>query len=129
MTPWDAGTLQPPLKELIESKVLPLPTTGRALVPGCGKVCGPQTFDLCPPFSDPLPSPQGYDAICIAEGLGLETIGTDISSTALQQAEEWALCRRFRTSLELKLIYFQVHSFHRYDCQRSLRSRGLLRHD
>lgn len=37
--------------------------------------------------SDPGP-PQGYDAICIAEGLGLETIGTDISSTALQQAEE-----------------------------------------
>lgn len=38
VTPWDAGTLQPPLKELIESKRVPLPTTGRALVPGCGKV-------------------------------------------------------------------------------------------
>ena len=38
VTPWDAGQLQPPLKELIESKRLPLPTTGRALVPGCGKV-------------------------------------------------------------------------------------------
>ncbi|TBU33212.1 thiol methyltransferase 1 [Dichomitus squalens] len=68
VTPWDAGQLQPPLKELIESKRLPLPTTGRALVPGCGK---------------------GYDAICIAEGLGIETIGTDISETALKQAEDY----------------------------------------
>ncbi|RPD67030.1 thiol methyltransferase 1 [Lentinus tigrinus ALCF2SS1-7] len=68
VTPWDAGTLQPPLKDLIESKRVPLPTTGRALVPGCGK---------------------GYDAICIAQGLGIETIGSDVSETAVQAAEEY----------------------------------------
>ena len=39
MTPWDAGQAQPPLKELLESKVLDLPSTGSAFVPGCGTVC------------------------------------------------------------------------------------------
>ena len=38
ITPWDAGTIQPPLADLIESSTLVLPKTGRALVPGCGRV-------------------------------------------------------------------------------------------
>ena len=38
-TPWDAGQAQPPLKDLLDSKVLDLPSTGSAFVPGCGTVC------------------------------------------------------------------------------------------
>ncbi|KAI9001217.1 thiol methyltransferase 1 [Trametes punicea] len=68
VTPWDAGTVQPALKELVESKAVDLPTSGRALVPGCGR---------------------GYDAIYIAASLGLETIGTDISPTAIKAAQEY----------------------------------------
>ena len=37
-TPWDAGTMQPALQELVESSELDLPKSGRALVPGCGRV-------------------------------------------------------------------------------------------
>lgn len=39
VTPWDAGRVQPPLQELLESARLDLPKSGRALVPGCGKAC------------------------------------------------------------------------------------------
>lgn len=38
ITPWDAGDVQPPLADLIKSGELHLPKTGRALVPGCGRV-------------------------------------------------------------------------------------------
>lgn len=38
VTPWDAGDLQPPLRDLLNSGELKLPTAGRALVPGCGRV-------------------------------------------------------------------------------------------
>ncbi|KAI0786354.1 S-adenosyl-L-methionine-dependent methyltransferase [Abortiporus biennis] len=65
LTPWDAGDVQPPLKDLIESKRIPLPTTGRALVPGCGR---------------------GYDPIFIASSLGLHTLALDISQTAVDAA-------------------------------------------
>ncbi|THH08547.1 hypothetical protein EW146_g8952 [Bondarzewia mesenterica] len=70
VTPWEEhGTAkaQPALQELIESSRLDLPTSGRALVPGCGR---------------------GYDAIYIASSLGLQTLGTDISSTAIQAAND-----------------------------------------
>jgi hypothetical protein len=41
VTPWDAqdGNVRPPLKELIENKKFPIPRTGRAIVPGCGRGC------------------------------------------------------------------------------------------
>jgi len=66
VTPWDKlGTVQPPLRELLQSKQQDWPRQGRALVPGCGR---------------------GYDAIFIASTLGLDTLGLDISSTALQSA-------------------------------------------
>lgn len=38
VTPWDAGDVQPPLRDLILSGELHIPNTGRALVPGCGRV-------------------------------------------------------------------------------------------
>ncbi|TFY73040.1 hypothetical protein EWM64_g10972, partial [Hericium alpestre] len=62
VTPWDAKVVQLPLYTLIESARFPLPKEGRALVPGCG---------------------SGYDAIFIAESLGLHTVAVDISPTAL----------------------------------------------
>jgi len=65
ITPWDAGKIQPPLRDLIESYRLDLPVSGKALVPGCGK---------------------GYDAIFIASSLGLDTLAVDISETAVQAA-------------------------------------------
>lgn len=38
-TPWDAGQSQPPLKDLLASGEVDFPKSGRALVPGCGRVC------------------------------------------------------------------------------------------
>lgn len=53
VTPWDAGDIQPPLQDLIESKEIEFPREGRALVPGCGVVrtCGKarcQRADITP---------------------------------------------------------------------------------
>ncbi|KAI0057814.1 S-adenosyl-L-methionine-dependent methyltransferase [Artomyces pyxidatus] len=67
VTPWDAGEAQPPLRDLLESSRLPLPTSGKALVPGCGKA---------------------YDAFLIASTLGLNTVAIDISETAIDAAKE-----------------------------------------
>ncbi|THH33790.1 hypothetical protein EUX98_g404 [Antrodiella citrinella] len=66
-TPWDYGDVQPALRELVESKAVDLPTSGCALVPGCGR---------------------GYDAIYIASALGLSTAAVDISKTAVSAANE-----------------------------------------
>lgn len=44
VTPWDAGAVQPPLRDVLSSGQLLLPSSGRAFVPGCGKV----TFDVVP---------------------------------------------------------------------------------
>ncbi|TFK56081.1 S-adenosyl-L-methionine-dependent methyltransferase [Heliocybe sulcata] len=68
VTPWDAGEVQPPLRDLVEQNQVPLPRSGRAFVPGCGK---------------------GYDAIFIASSLALDTVGADISPTAMQAAREY----------------------------------------
>jgi hypothetical protein len=38
VTPWDAGDVQPSLKEAVESSGIEFPREGRALVPGCGSV-------------------------------------------------------------------------------------------
>ncbi|OBZ76484.1 putative thiol methyltransferase 2 [Grifola frondosa] len=67
ITPWDAGYAQPPLRDLIQSNVLDLPRSGRALVPGCGK---------------------GYDAMLIASNFGLDTLAVDIAPTAVNAANE-----------------------------------------
>jgi len=66
ITPWDVGYMQPPLREVIESDRVNWPRTGKALVPGCG---------------------AGHDVRFIAESLGLQTIGADISSTAIEKAK------------------------------------------
>ncbi|KIJ70295.1 hypothetical protein HYDPIDRAFT_23413 [Hydnomerulius pinastri MD-312] len=67
VTPWDAGDVQPALRDLILSNKLGLPKHGRALVPGCGK---------------------GYDATFIASSLGLEALAVDISGTAVVAARD-----------------------------------------
>jgi len=67
VTPWDAGDVQPPLRDLISSNELDLPKLGRALIPGCGR---------------------GYDASFIASHLGLDTLAIDISATAIQAARD-----------------------------------------
>ena len=48
ITPWDYGQHQPPLKKLLESKVLDLSVDGRALVPGCGTVSYSSFIGLIP---------------------------------------------------------------------------------
>jgi len=67
LTPWDRGETQLPLRNLLKSGKIPFPTSGKALVPGCGR---------------------GYDAVYIASKLGLETVGMDISETAIEAANQ-----------------------------------------
>jgi len=69
VTPWDDGDIQPPLEEVIETGFIEFPRHGRALVPGCG---------------------SGYDVLYIAAALELETIGVDISPTAVEAANACA---------------------------------------
>ncbi|KAJ3558708.1 hypothetical protein NP233_g11454 [Leucocoprinus birnbaumii] len=67
VTPWDAGEIQPPLREAIENNTdgIAWPTDGSALVPGCG---------------------SGYDVVYLASTLGLKVIGLDTSQTAVDKA-------------------------------------------
>jgi len=65
ITPWDAGNIQPPLREVLQSGEVDFPKTGRAFVPGCG---------------------SGHDAIFIASELGLDTLAIDISPIAVKNA-------------------------------------------
>ncbi|PIL27211.1 hypothetical protein GSI_10355 [Ganoderma sinense ZZ0214-1] len=92
VTPWDAGSFQPALKEILDDGIVPsslIPADGRALVPGCGR---------------------GYDAIYIAKALGLETLGTDISQTAVEAAEA------YRASLKEDVdVRFEVSDFFSID--------------
>ncbi|RDB15912.1 putative thiol methyltransferase 2 [Hypsizygus marmoreus] len=67
ITPWEAGDVQPPLRELIESGEVDFPQHGRALVPGCG---------------------SGNDVLYIASSLNLETMGIDVAPTAIEKAQE-----------------------------------------
>ncbi|KZT02033.1 thiol methyltransferase 1 [Laetiporus sulphureus 93-53] len=87
VTPWDAGQSQPPLRELLASRELPLPKAGRALVPGCGR---------------------GYDAILIATVLGLDTTGLDISESAVQAATALAESSSIPAGTK---ISFQINDF------------------
>ncbi|KAM5543778.1 hypothetical protein V8D89_002395 [Ganoderma adspersum] len=89
VTPWDVGSYQPPLKEVLDDKSICLPASGRALVPGCGR---------------------GYDAVCIARSLGLETLGTDISQTAVDAAHT-----HFSISKEELSVRFEVADFFALD--------------
>ncbi|KAF5351121.1 hypothetical protein D9756_008222 [Leucocoprinus leucothites] len=67
VTPWDAGDVQPPLKEVIEggNDSIDWPRAGLALVPGCG---------------------SGYDVVYLASTLGLDVTGLDMSQTAVDKA-------------------------------------------
>ncbi|EKM59684.1 uncharacterized protein PHACADRAFT_181664 [Phanerochaete carnosa HHB-10118-sp] len=98
ITPWDAGDVQPPLRDLLGSRELKLPTTGRALVPGCGK---------------------GYDAPFIAATTGLDTLAVDISPTAVKLAEESLaqlnLPSAVKVSFELKDFFSLGSSEENYD--------------
>ncbi|KAJ7833114.1 S-adenosyl-L-methionine-dependent methyltransferase [Mycena olivaceomarginata] len=67
VTPWDAGAIQPPLREVTQSGEVVFPKSGRAFVPGCG---------------------SGYDAIYISSELGLDTLAIDISPIAVANASK-----------------------------------------
>ncbi|KAF5318782.1 hypothetical protein D9619_010945 [Psilocybe cf. subviscida] len=67
VTPWDAGDVQPSLREAIEASGIEFPKSGRALVPGCG---------------------SGYDMPYISSQLGFEAIGLDVAETAIKNANE-----------------------------------------
>ncbi|KAI0683525.1 S-adenosyl-L-methionine-dependent methyltransferase [Earliella scabrosa] len=84
-TPWDAGTPQPALRHLLESGRIDFPRSGRALVPGCGR---------------------GYDAITIAQTLGLATLGTDISPTAVEAARQNAQSTASAATVRFELTDF-----------------------
>jgi len=82
VTPWDAGEIQPPLREVTQSGEVAFARTGRALVPGCG---------------------SGYDAIYISSELGLETLAIDISPLAVANAS-----KNIPEGLKVR---FEVHDF------------------
>ncbi|KAF5351230.1 hypothetical protein D9756_008208 [Leucocoprinus leucothites] len=71
LAPWDAGEIQPPLREAIgiNTDGVNWPKTGQALVPGCG---------------------AGYDVLYLASTLGLRAMGLDISQTVVNKANELA---------------------------------------
>ncbi|KAJ6590512.1 S-adenosyl-L-methionine-dependent methyltransferase [Mycena vulgaris] len=81
ITPWDAGDIQPPLREVVQSGEVAFPKTGRAFVPGCG---------------------SGYDAKFISSELGLDTLAIDISSEAVKKASK---------DITGDLVRFEVHDF------------------
>ncbi|TFK16446.1 S-adenosyl-L-methionine-dependent methyltransferase [Coprinopsis marcescibilis] len=68
VTPWDAGEIQPSLIEVIENSGIEFPRLGRALVPGCG---------------------TGYDVLYLANALGVQAFGMDISETAIEAATRY----------------------------------------
>ncbi|KAJ7149035.1 Alpha/Beta hydrolase protein [Mycena crocata] len=76
VTPWDAGEIQPPLREVTQSGEINFPASGRAFVPGCGSDAKIQSVT------------KGYDAIYIASELGLETLAIDISPAAVKNASK-----------------------------------------
>ncbi|KZO93223.1 S-adenosyl-L-methionine-dependent methyltransferase [Calocera viscosa TUFC12733] len=70
VTPWEthdrtSDGVRPLLKEVIESGEFPVPRTGRAIVPGCGR---------------------GFDTVYLGR-LGLEAWGIDLSQKAVEAAE------------------------------------------
>ncbi|KAJ7627662.1 S-adenosyl-L-methionine-dependent methyltransferase [Mycena polygramma] len=67
VTPWEAGEIQPPLREVTQSGEVAFPKSGRAFVPGCG---------------------SGHDAIYISSELGLDTLAIDISPIAVKNASK-----------------------------------------
>jgi len=84
ITPWDAGRIQPALREFLDSNQITLPK-GRVIVPGCG---------------------TGYDAIHFAT-LGHDTWGVDISETAVEKAKlHLAEIQNAPTNVEFKLLDF-----------------------
>ena len=88
VTPWDKlKEIQPPLRALLQSRQQDWPRQGRALVPGCGRVGIPFTRLSVPVCIFMIY--QGYDAIFIASILGLDTLGLDISTTAIQSARRY----------------------------------------
>ncbi|KAJ7751865.1 S-adenosyl-L-methionine-dependent methyltransferase [Mycena olivaceomarginata] len=64
VTPWDAGAIQPPLREVTQS----------------GEVAFPKWARLCS---------RGYDAIYISSKLGLDTLAIDISPIAVANASRF----------------------------------------
>jgi len=90
ITPWDRGDTQPALRDFVESNKIAFSRTGKALVPGCGR---------------------GYDAVYIGSKLGLQTIGMDISATAIEAAN---LNLKNTNVPEGTKISFQVENFFEY---------------
>jgi len=88
VTPWDRGALQAPLQKLVESGRVSLPTSGRAIVPGCGR---------------------GYEVVYIANTLHLDTLGLDLSSAAIHAAQQNAA--KAVTSPKTKLQFIEGDFF------------------
>ncbi|KAF9510058.1 hypothetical protein BS47DRAFT_1300732 [Hydnum rufescens UP504] len=68
ITPWAVARFQPPLDYILSHRSLHLPKHGNALVPGCGR---------------------GDDVVLLA-ALGFDTLGIDISPTAVNVAQQYA---------------------------------------
>ncbi|KIK65933.1 hypothetical protein GYMLUDRAFT_38405 [Collybiopsis luxurians FD-317 M1] len=93
VTPWDSGEIQPPLKQVIEGGKVSFSKGGRALVPGCGR---------------------GYDTIYLASALEHDTVGLDVSETALGAANELVQSSSVGPELASR-IHFEVADFFKYE--------------
>jgi len=98
VTPWDNGEVQLSLKEAVESKVMQLPSQGKALVPGCG---------------------SGYDLIYISSTLGFETLGLDVSETAFKRAN--SLIGRAKAEIPALNATIQLADFFKFDVPEDMR--------
>ncbi|KXN84483.1 putative thiol methyltransferase 2 [Leucoagaricus sp. SymC.cos] len=86
VTPWDSGEVQPPLKEAIEGghDGIEWPTSGSALVPGCGSVRFLRRYSSTAQLK--VSRSQGHDVVYLASTLGIKAIGLESSQTAVDKA-------------------------------------------
>ncbi|KAJ7604260.1 S-adenosyl-L-methionine-dependent methyltransferase [Roridomyces roridus] len=93
VTPWETGTSQPPLLEVLRSGEVPFPRSGRAFVPGCG---------------------SGHDAISISAELGVETLAGDISAVAVKEANKLIVPEGLKVRFEVQ-DFFAFEDSQKFD--------------
>ena len=104
VTPWDKGELQPPLRDLLLTDEANWPREGRALVPGCGRVC---SLPIC--FSILV----GGINILLSQG-----IWRDLHREDSWIGHPWigylsnglASCERVSKSLHMVSLFFQIQT-------------------
>lgn len=92
---FDQSKAHPALFDLIlgpDADRLGIPSKGKAVVPGCGRVSRPRPPHMISvfrrsPFVDGADTSQGYDVDLLSKK-GLDALGVDISPTGVKAAQE-----------------------------------------